>query len=619
MAHPAVRPDSVTAPGPASGEPRTRAVLATTAGAVALAVLAPVLAQRGYVLSYDMVFVPEPPLSARVLGADGSAPRAVPSDLLIVLLSRLAPADIVQKAVLVAILVLAAAGAGRAAVRVGGVGAGGAVVASLVYGWSPYLAERLVLGHWALLLGYAALPWAVAAAVDARSGPPGALAPVCAWTVLAALGGGNAVVLLAPVVLAVLTVPDRRSPSGAAPHRGVAPARPLVYLGFVLAVSLPWVLPALLRPGGLASDPRAVEAFAARADSPLGVLGSLVTLGGIWNGAVVPVERGALLPAVVALLAVVAAVAAGLPAVAGRRGGRGTCAGGLLALGLASAAAWGPGADAVRWLVVHVPGLGILRDGQKFLAGWVMLVALCCGVATERAAGAARRLGLAAFVTAAAAALPVLLLPGLVWGAGGRLQPVEYPPVWAQVRAALAADPTPGAMVVLPWGPYRRFGWNGDRVVLDPAQRISGRAVVQDDDLPLREGRIEGEDPRARHVSLLLAAPGPLAQALAAAGYRYALVHAGLPGGAEVLLRLAPAACVVCGDDLTLVRLPTADGPTVPAAPAGQPEPPTAPALALGYVLAGVMTLCAIWISLRQRRREHSSREKSSDELASAG
>ena len=35
---------------------------------------------RGFLLSYDMVFVPRPPFSAALLGLTGGPPRAVPSD-----------------------------------------------------------------------------------------------------------------------------------------------------------------------------------------------------------------------------------------------------------------------------------------------------------------------------------------------------------------------------------------------------------------------------------------------------------------------------------------------------------------------------------------------------------
>ena len=126
------------------------------------------------------------------------------------------------------------------------------------------------------------------------------------------------------------------------------------YLGFVAVVSLPWILPAVLRGGGLASDPAGVDAFASGADSRLGVAGSLVTLGGVWNAAVVPPERSSLLLVVVVLVAVVAALVAGVPSLLARPGGAGLVAGGVLGLVLAAMGATAGGAALLRWIVVAV-------------------------------------------------------------------------------------------------------------------------------------------------------------------------------------------------------------------------------------------------------------------------
>jgi hypothetical protein len=81
---------------------------------VGLVVLAPVLG-RGVLLSYDMVFVPDPPLTGAVLGTDGSVPRAVPTELLADLLARVLPVVVVQQGLLLAAFVLAGAGAARLA------------------------------------------------------------------------------------------------------------------------------------------------------------------------------------------------------------------------------------------------------------------------------------------------------------------------------------------------------------------------------------------------------------------------------------------------------------------------------------------------------------------------
>lgn len=86
----------------------------------------------------------------------------MPSALAVTLASRVLPASAVQKGVLLAIFVLAAYGAGRLVPsrRVAGKIAGG-----VLYAWNPLVYERLLLGHWALLLGYAVLPWSVRAAL----------------------------------------------------------------------------------------------------------------------------------------------------------------------------------------------------------------------------------------------------------------------------------------------------------------------------------------------------------------------------------------------------------------------------------------------------------------------
>ncbi len=167
---------------------------------MALAVLAPVL-RPGYVLSYDMVFTPRQPLVPDAFGLGSAAPRAVPVDALLGLVTTVVPGQIVQKAVLVATLVAAGWGAGclvhtrSVLVR---------CAAASWYVWNAYVAERLVIGHWSLLVAYAVLPWAVRLALGVRQGRAGALAGLVALSALAAItpGGGLLVLLTVTPVLA---------------------------------------------------------------------------------------------------------------------------------------------------------------------------------------------------------------------------------------------------------------------------------------------------------------------------------------------------------------------------------------------------------------------------------
>ena len=44
-------------------------------------------------------------------------------------------------------------------------GAPGQFVAATLAVWNPYVAERLLQGHWSLLVGYGCLPWVAAVLV----------------------------------------------------------------------------------------------------------------------------------------------------------------------------------------------------------------------------------------------------------------------------------------------------------------------------------------------------------------------------------------------------------------------------------------------------------------------
>ena len=579
-------------------------------GLAALLILAPLLLP-GYVLTYDMVFVPRPALTRELLGLGTSVARAVPSDLLVALASRALPADWVQKLVLAGIL----AGAGLGAARLAPTGLpAGRAAAGVLYVWNAFVYERLLMGHWALLVSYAALPWVVLAAAayrgDGAEGTSGA-ATARRWTgppSLRRLAAALAVAAVSPpggVIASVLALlvagfPGRR--------RRPASMRRLALVGGVaLVLNAPWWVPSVLYPGGVPVRPVGVAAFASRPDGPLGTVGSLVTLGGIWNANVVPPGRDSLLwlPAF-ALVVVVAAVGWRRCVAAGRLDGG--AVGGLLAaagIGLLVAAAGAlPGLDqGLRLVVEHVPGGGLLRDGQKFVAPLAVALAAGFGAGVEWLAGllatpARRRVAACLLV-----ATPLLLLPTLAWGAWGRLGVARYPASWAEARAAVTADRVPGGLLVLPWHLYVGFPWNHDRVVLQPAQRYFPRRVVTNDDLELRGLTVPGEDPWSPRLAPLVLCSGPLAPAVPPAGVRWVLVEKIGPWSAYPP-RLAGAELILDRGDLALYRGPPPRPVELPAAPAAPVLAADVVALALlGWIAAGPVA------SLRRRLIESRNSE----------
>ncbi|QDY11066.1 hypothetical protein FJK98_31190 [Micromonospora sp. HM134] len=497
--------------------------------------LAP-LAAPGYVLGYDMVFVPRQPWRAELVAPVDSLPRAVPLDALVSLASQAVPGWLLQRVVLAGVLLLAAIGAGRLVparrpvVR---------VVAAVGYAWTPYLAERLLIGHWGLLLAYGTLPWLVDAAIRVhRPGGLRRLVLVALPAVVTPTGG-----LVALVTVAVLVA-----------RRGAARTTALA-VGALLLLNLPWLVVAGFSAADARTDPAGVAAFAARAENWSGAVGALAGTGGIWNGQTVPASRASpLTPLATAVLLVLAGY--GLRELRRRwpAGAADRLVGLAVAGFLAAVAGVLPGGSAgLGWLVATVPGAGVLRDGQKFLIPYALLLVLAAALGAERLADrvAARGAsGGAGAVLVAVLLLPVVVLPDLAFGVAGRLRPVAYPADWDVVARQL--DGRSGEVLSLPFGAYRAYPWNDGRTVLDPLPRYVDADVLVDDTLWVGPTAVRGENPRAAEVGRVLAAGGPVA----ATGVRWVVVQRTVGGPRVDPATLAGLRQVYAGTDLTLYENP---------------------------------------------------------------
>jgi len=500
--------------------PRRLAGLGLGVG-LGLLVLGPGL-RRGFLLSYDMVVVPREPFTATMFGLAGGPPRAVPSDAVLAVVSRIVPADIVQKLVLLAIFALACAGAAALLDREPWFAR---LAAGVFYAWNPFVAERLLIGQWALLLGYAGLPWALRAVVTG---------PVASWRgagrlglalLPAAVGGFAAMTISALVVVPAAVL----APGGPARRRLTSAAAALA----VLAVaSLPWLIPSMLRP--VYADPAGIAAFAARADTPFGSLGSLLMLGGIWNAQAVPAGYGGAWSAL--WLALVLAAAAGYVAFGLRRHRwPGLTFAAVAGLAIASVGVTAAGRGLLRAAVGLWPGFAVVWDAQQLVAPLALAEAIGAGLLAAWAARAHAtaehqqpRAGRPGLVIAVALVLaPVLLLPGLAWGAAGRLRPAWYPAAWLEAAQMIDHSRAQGAALLLPWAAFRRPAWNGGRAVLDPWPRLVSRQVIWNTGPQVGDVRLKPDDPAGRRLGRVILAAGPLTAALEAAGVRFVIVDAG--------------------------------------------------------------------------------------------
>ncbi|HEU5266202.1 MAG TPA: hypothetical protein VFU35_05855 [Jatrophihabitans sp.] len=491
------------------------------------------ITRAGYLLGHDMVFTPRQPLDLASIGLSTASPRAVPLDALVALAERVIDGAVVGR--IAVIVPLLAAGLGTA-VLLAGCSLAARLAACGLAIWCPYLVERMALGQWALVWAYAALPWLVLAIRHGR-GWPGWLWRALALAAAAVTPTGG---LIGAATLITVTAVLGRS------RRELAAA-----CGLAVLLQLPWLVPALVGPADVVSDPLGVTVFAARAEHPGGAALSLLGGGGIWDAEVVPGSRNGPL-AWLGLLLVVGAAWYGwrrLVQVLGKRlvaALAGLALAGLLLAVVSSL----PGGDALmRTVVAHVPGTGLLRDAQKWVMPLVLLEALLAGTAIDRAARRLRSLPWRMVLLVGSLAVPIVVLPDAAATMRPSFEPVRYPGDWAHVVDRARG----GEATVVPYASYRLFGWAPGRSVLDPAPRLLQLPTVVDDRLVVSGRRLRGEDSHARAVGAALRTGS--ARRLADLGVEWVVVEHGTPGDTPDLTELR---LLYTGRDLSLYRVPGA-------------------------------------------------------------
>lgn len=278
------------------------------------------LAAPGELLLRDMAVVDDPALTLNALGFGDLPSRNAPQDGVLALLAL--PGVIPVGWVVRVLLVVAGLAGAWGAMQLGRAQFAAVTVAL----YNPFVVERLLQGHWSLVLAAWLLPLVVALRAHPRA------QVVAMW--VASLTPTGA------VIAGVVAVATSR--------------RRILTSVFALLAWLPWLVPALL------STPTSggAQAFAVRAEAGVGTVGTVLGLGGIWNAEAVPGSReaGFAVAGVVLFVVLLAGVRSCPPAVLIL---------GLLGL-IATLGTWAlPGFTS--WLVIHVPGAGLFRDSQKLL------------------------------------------------------------------------------------------------------------------------------------------------------------------------------------------------------------------------------------------------------------
>lgn len=488
-------------------------------GAMSLLVMLPLLLP-GFILTLDMVFVPQPPL---------------PSDLrssylfhaALHVLSFVIPADWLQKIMLLAILLFAGVGAHKlAAVVVPKSYSWAAYFAGILFMVNPFVYSRFMAGQFAVLLGYALLPFFMRYLLRfmAMPGVKTGLV-VAAWAVLISVVSLHSIGLMAVVGGLVLPMAIWHYRKQSAHLKKILLFAALSFAAFLVASSY-WLIPLLQGSGSTAAainhfNQTDRQAFATTGGSALGAIGNIIRLQGFWAEEttlfVLPQQQVPVWGLIAIIL--LALVVIGL-IVSWRKhrfviGVLAAC--GLVAIVIAS--------GALAEVLQILPFFAGYREPHKFVGLLALLYAVAGAVGLAWVAHkTAAKPTLAQGLSAVLLLLPIMLTPTMLWGFSGQLKAVNYPDDWYGINETLQQEPPGGDVLFLPWHQYMAFQFAG-RLIENPAPKFFERTVLASNDPEYKGIKPTIANPRIEQLGILVKAPpADFAKQLAQQNIRYVLL-----------------------------------------------------------------------------------------------
>lgn len=427
----------------------------------------------------DMMIPARMPLNDLNEGLSSSAPRAIPQDTLLSVF--LPPLSTVW---IVAAMVLFCAMAGMIytawwVCRTIGASLPVQMVASLLLVWNPYTIERMLQGQWSIVMAMWLLPAIAYTSTYERCGPLLFFLGIAAFTPTGWMFGG---------IIALVC------------------ARSWLFAGVIAGAQLflasPWLLVTVFNGSDVSADSSSTAAFAARAESGVGTLGALMGLGGIWNSEAVPDSRTGWSAAIGVLLCALMVIGAwGAREIIQRHAGVLVVA--ALAIVVPFLLSTSSGVSVMGLLMDNVPGAGLLRDSQKFvavaipgmtllLARAVQMIAGWLGSGRKSSAGPVSSSLVSSWLVSAVAGILIVLTVPALPAEISPLKAQRLAPEWTQIVNAVS-QPTHSSILLLPPGNYRV---QDGLPVVDPALKmLPGNPI--DPGFLIVDGKLVDGDPSA--------------------------------------------------------------------------------------------------------------------------
>lgn len=503
--------------------------------AVALMLLWPLL-PPGFILTLDMVFAPHI-----------SEPDHITSSyafyMLLHILNSVVPADLLQKIMLV--LLLSSSGIGMyqlvkyLALRPG---EAAAMIASLAYMVNPFVYSRFMAGQFAVLLGYACLPFFIKNFLQLIANPTTKNAAwVAGWlTIIGVLSIHTLALCAVVIVVGVLAMTVQR--------RNIVAVllASLTAIVMFTAASFYWLLPLVL---GESTTAQAIRGFTNADQAAFVTVGNslaeqlinIAGLQGFWADAralyVLPQQAVASWP----VITVGIWLLVGYGAVVMRR--RKADKTNIYVVAFSALAGAVLATTLLSQLLASFPLAMGMREPHKFVGLVAVAFAIFIGSAGASLVSHAAKLYKDKRIAMAALGcvllVPFAWTPTMLGGMYGQLQPRSYPSEWFTANDFLNADNSTFQALFLPWHGYQRFDFSG-RIIMNPAEKFFDKPMLASNELEFRGAAPTFPDQTKSYIAKTLLPQAPnrrdLAEKLNDITIKY-IVVAKEDTGSEYLVR----------------------------------------------------------------------------------
>lgn len=480
---------------------------------ISFSIILPLL-KPGYIFALDMVFGPSIHLPEEVTSS-------YPFYLALWLLSHVLPTQIIQKLLLFTIFFLCGLGAHRLSVYLikqsdikGKFIRYAPYYAGILYTINPFTYARFMDGQFAVLLGYALLPFFTKSLLqlffEKQQTRMRAL-ELSIWAILISI-----VSIHSLGVIAVLSISAGLMALWKYRHEKQLVTNIIVYsifsLFLFLAASSYWLIPELRGRGARAGlienfDDRHILTFRASGSTDVGATLNMASLYGYWGERedrfAVPREHLIYWPVLAGMI--IALAGAGWWRHRRNEMVNVLAVSALIGLVLAGGLTVQPFSFFNRLLYDHMPFYRGFREPHKFVGLIALAYAALGSLGLIHFAGRIKSWSPRSRQTALALLmiLPIAYTPTLLWAGAGQLRADDYPADWYEVDRQIISKAR-GRALFLPWHQYMHFDFAG-RVIANPAPLFFSGDVIAGDNAEIGLLDRQVDSPEAEVIEPLLA------------------------------------------------------------------------------------------------------------------